>query len=81
MFRYTLNWADGTHAGEVAYSVYVQPGDVILASERATIRRLRVLDLVPVDDWSSPYSGLLRVKPESDEERLPGLDSNQQPSG
>jgi hypothetical protein len=68
MFRYTLHWADGSEAGEVAYSVYVKPGDVILASERARIRRLRVLDLRPVDDWSSPYSGLLMVEREHDDD-------------
>jgi hypothetical protein len=60
MFKYRLHWADGSDAGQAEYAV--QPGETIIASDPGRIRRLRVLDLVPVDDEESSFVGLLRVE-------------------
>jgi hypothetical protein len=59
VFRYKLYLEDGSDAGEAAYADNVNPGEVVLigASER-----LRVLELVPIDAESSPYTALLKVE-------------------
>ena len=61
MFTYRLQWADGSDAGEATYGFYVHAGDEILISDGGEIRRLHVLDALPVPH-GSPYDGVLRVK-------------------
>lgn len=61
MFTYRLQWADGSDAGEATYGFYVNVGDEILISDGGAIRRLRVLDDLPVPD-GSPYDGMLKVE-------------------
>jgi len=47
-------------AGEAIYAVMIGPGEEILTGDG---RRLRVLDVVPIDDEEgSPFVGLLRVE-------------------
>jgi hypothetical protein len=60
MFRYKLYWADGSEAGDAAYADYVNPGEEVLIGAG---QRLRVLELVPVEEEDSPFVGLLMVKP------------------
>jgi len=60
MFKYRLQWADAKDAGEAAYAVDIYPGDQILTTIEGKARWLRVLDLVPVEEESSAYVGLLR---------------------
>ena len=62
MFTYRLKWADGRDAGEATYGFYVYAGDEIVISDGGEIRRLRVLDDLPLQD-GSPYDGLLKVEP------------------
>jgi hypothetical protein len=59
MYRYRLFAADGGEAGEAMYAVMIQPGEEILTGDG---RRLRVLDLVPVDEEGSPFVGFLKVE-------------------
>ena len=59
MFTYQLHWADGSDAGEADYAVVVQEGEIVWALNGS---KLRVLDLVLVEDEESPYTGLLRVE-------------------
>jgi hypothetical protein len=47
-------------AGEAVYAVHIKPGDEIVA---AGTQKVRVIDLVPVEEEDSPYFGLLRVEP------------------
>jgi hypothetical protein len=61
VFTYRLQWADGSDAGEATYGFYVRVGDEVLISDGGEIRRLRVLDALPVPQ-GSPYDGLLRVE-------------------
>jgi hypothetical protein len=60
MPRYKIHFEDGSEAGEAVYAVHIKPGDVIIA---AGTQRVRVLDLVVVEEEDSPYFGLLRVEP------------------
>src|SRR6266508_6327353 len=60
MPRYKVHFEDGSEAGEAVYAVHIKPGDVIIA---AGTQRVRVLDLVAVEEEDSPYVGLLRVEP------------------
>jgi hypothetical protein len=63
MFKYRLHAEDGSELGEAAYARCLQPGDMVLATEAGTLRRLRVLDLVPVPKKDSRYyDGLVRVE-------------------
>jgi hypothetical protein len=59
VFRYKLYFEDGSEAGEAAYAVYVNPGEFVLIGAG---QRLRVLDVVPVDEERSPFIGLLKVE-------------------
>ncbi len=59
MFKYRLHWADGEDAGEAEYAVNIRPGDLIHDRDGG---KLRVLDLVPVEDEDAKYDGLLRVE-------------------
>jgi hypothetical protein len=62
MFRYRLHHQDGSEAGEAAYGHYVQPGETIFVSDGETIRGLRVLQLVTIEERWSDYAGLLMVE-------------------
>jgi hypothetical protein len=57
--RYKIHYEDGSEAGEALYAMHIKPGDVIIA---AGTQRVRVFDLVPVEEEDSPYFGLLRVE-------------------
>jgi len=60
MFKYRLFWADGSEAGEAAYALTIQAGDLIWVSQPN--RQLRVVDLVPVEEEESEYTGFLKVE-------------------
>ena len=60
MPKYRLLDADGNDLGEVRLGdVPWKPGDEIFLGAG---KRLRVLDVVPVEEGDSPYVGLLRVE-------------------
>lgn len=56
--KYRLYLEGGTEAGDAHYAILVQPGETISTGDG---RKLRVLDLTPVEDDASPYVGLLTV--------------------
>ncbi len=58
MYHYKLYDADGGEAGEAHYAVLIEPGETIWTGDG---RKLRVLDVVPVDEGGSPFVGLLKV--------------------
>jgi hypothetical protein len=60
MFCYRLHLEDGSETGQAEYAVMIQPGETIWTGDG---RKLRVLDLVPVEESDSPYVGLLKVEP------------------
>jgi hypothetical protein len=60
MYHYRLFEVDGADAGEATYSVMIGPGEEILTGDG---RKLRVVDLVPVEDDSETYVGFLKVEP------------------
>jgi hypothetical protein len=60
MFKHRLFWADGSEAGEAAYALQINAGDLIWIPQPN--RQLRVLDVVQVDEEDSPYRGLLKVE-------------------
>jgi hypothetical protein len=60
VYRYRLFDVDGADRGEAYYAVLIKPGETILTGDG---RKLRVLDVVPVDEDDSPYVGLLKVEP------------------
>lgn len=57
LYRYRLYLEDGSEAGEAHYAVLIQPGDLIFTARG----KLRVLDVVAVEEQDSPYVGLLTV--------------------
>jgi hypothetical protein len=59
MFKYRLYLEDGTEVGEAEYAVTIKAGEIVWALGN---RKLRVLDLVPVEDEDSLYVGLLKVE-------------------
>jgi len=59
MFRYRLHSPDGDDLGEATYAVVIKPGEEILIGNG---RRLRVLDVVPIEDEDSALAGLLKVE-------------------
>lgn len=59
LYRYRLYLEDGSEAGEAHYAVMILPDETIWTGDG---RKLRVLDVVPVDEKDSPYVGLLRVE-------------------
>ena len=61
-YRYRLFEVDGTEAGEAHYAVLIEAGEVIFTGDG---RKLRVVDVVPVEEEGSPFVGLLRVEPVS----------------
>jgi hypothetical protein len=60
VYRYRLFDADGNEQGEAYYAVIIEAGDIIWADDR---RKLRVVDVVPIDEEESPFVGLLKVAP------------------
>ena len=58
LYRYRLYLEDGTEAGEADHAVMIRPGETIHTGDG---RKLRVVDVVPVEEEGSPYVGLLRV--------------------
>ncbi len=59
MYRYLLFTEDGSGSGEAYYAVLIEEGDLIWADDR---RKLRVLDVVSVDEEDSPFAGFLLVQ-------------------
>jgi hypothetical protein len=57
VFRYRLHWRDGSDAGEAAYAVDIQPGELIWLRDGT---RVTVVDLVPLP--KTRYDGLLMVE-------------------
>jgi hypothetical protein len=58
LYRYRLYNADGSDAGEAHYALLIRPGETIWTGDG---RKLRVVDVVPVDDDDSPFAGFLTV--------------------
>lgn len=59
MYHYRLFEVDGSKAGEAHYAVLVEAGETIWTGDG---RKLRVVDVVPVEEEGSPFVGLLRVE-------------------
>ena len=58
-YRYRLFEVDGTEAGEAHYAAYsYRDGETIWTGDG---RKLRVVDVVPVEEEGSPFAGLLEV--------------------
>jgi hypothetical protein len=57
VYHYKLHYPDGSEAGEATYAVLISPGEEILTGDG---RKLRVLDLVPTEEDSEKFVGLLR---------------------
>jgi hypothetical protein len=60
MYRYRLRTEDGDELGEATYAEWINPGEMI---HFAAGKRLRVLDVVPVEEEDSPFVGFLKVEP------------------
>jgi hypothetical protein len=58
LYKYRLYTADGAEAGEVECAVLIKPGETIWADGG----KLRVLEVVPVMEEDSPYSGSLKIE-------------------
>jgi hypothetical protein len=58
MFCYRLYLEDGSEAGQAEYAVMIQPDERIWTGDG---RKLRVVDVVRVEEPDSPYVGLLKV--------------------
>jgi hypothetical protein len=59
MFRYRLHSPNGDDLGEATYAVVIKPGEEIFVGNG---RRLRVLDVVPIEEEDSALTGLLKVE-------------------
>jgi hypothetical protein len=59
IYRYRLFDVDGAEAGEAHYAVPIEPGETIWTGDG---RKLRVLDVVPVEEEDSPFIGFLKVE-------------------
>jgi hypothetical protein len=59
MFRYRLHSPDGDDLGEATYAMMINPGEEIHLGPG---QRLRVIDVVPLEDEGSPCVGLLQVE-------------------
>jgi hypothetical protein len=60
LYRYRLFELDGAECGEAHYAVLIEPGEIIWTGDG---RKLRVVDVVPVEEDDSPFVGFLRVEP------------------
>jgi hypothetical protein len=58
MFRYRLHSPEGDDLGEATYAVVIKPGDEVHVGNG---RRLRVLDVVAIDDEDAKIAGMLQV--------------------
>jgi hypothetical protein len=59
VYRYRLFDADGNEQGEGLYAVAIEPGELIWTDGG---RKLRVLDVEPVEEEGSPFVGFLKVE-------------------
>ena len=59
LYRYRLYNTAGSEAGEAHYAVLIQAGETIYASDG---RKLRVVDVVPTEEESAEYVGMLKVE-------------------
>jgi hypothetical protein len=60
VYRYRLFDTNGADMGEAYYAVLIKAGETILSGDGS---KLRVLDVVAVDEEDSPYVALLKVEP------------------
>jgi hypothetical protein len=49
----------GDELGEASYSVWIKPGEIVHVGAG---ERLRVLDVLPIEEEDLPFVGLLRVE-------------------
>jgi hypothetical protein len=59
VYRYRVFDTDGADQGEAYYAVLIEAGDIIWAGDR---RKLRVFDVVAVEEEDSRFVGFLRVE-------------------
>jgi hypothetical protein len=59
-FRYRLFLEDGSDVGEASYAVLIQAGEFIHLDRG---QRIRVLDVVAIEEEDAPFVGLLKVAP------------------
>jgi hypothetical protein len=59
VYGYRLVDADGADQGEAYDAVLIEAGDIIWADD---CRRLRVFDVVSVEEEDSPFVGFLKVE-------------------
>jgi hypothetical protein len=59
-YKYRLHEADGSEGGEAHYAFLMKPGETIITGAG---RKLRVLNVVAVEEEDSPYVGLLLLEP------------------
>jgi hypothetical protein len=60
MPTYKLHWEDGSDAGQARYNDWLRPGDEIHFNGTA---RLRVLEVIDVEEPNAKIDGLLMVEP------------------
>ncbi len=58
-YGYRLHELDGSDAGEAHYAFLVKPGETIILGSG---RRVRVVDVIDVEEEGSPYVGMLKVE-------------------
>jgi hypothetical protein len=58
LYEYRIYTRDGAEAGEAEYAVRIKPGETIWADAG----KLRVVEVVPTEDDSDEYVGLLMVE-------------------
>jgi hypothetical protein len=59
VYGYRLFDADGADRGEAYYAVLIEVGDIIWVDD---CRKLRVFDVVSVEEEDSPFVGFLKVE-------------------
>jgi hypothetical protein len=59
VYLYRLFDAAGADQGDAYYAVRIEAGDIIWADDR---RKLRVFDVVSVEEEDSPFVGFLKVE-------------------
>ena len=60
LYRYRLFELDGAECSEAHYAVLIESGEIIWTGDG---RKLRVVDVVPVEEDDSPFVRFLRVEP------------------
>jgi hypothetical protein len=58
-YRYRVHELDGSDAGEAHYAVLLEPGETVVLGAG---RKVRIVDLIPVEEADSPFVGLLRIE-------------------